>query len=92
MSRPALTERNRQIIKAVQAGKTFSEVAAELGISRCAVAGICHRAGVKGQGSSAFTSDRGRALSRAYWSKPGVRVRHSAMTKEWWRHRREDRA
>lgn len=92
MSRPALTERNRQIIEAVQAGKTFSEVADQLGISRCAVSGVCHRAGVKATRPSFMDAEGARLASRAYWDKPGVRVRRSAQTKERWKRWREDRA
>lgn len=38
---------HKRAIALVKAGKTYTEAGAELGLSRCAVAGACHRAGVK---------------------------------------------
>lgn len=46
-NREYVRERNRRVVAMVKAGATYSEAAAAQCITREAVAGICHRAGVK---------------------------------------------
>ena len=40
-------ERNARIVRLVQSGKTYTDVAAKLNVSRNVVAGVCDRAGLK---------------------------------------------
>lgn len=44
MGRP---ERNARIVRMVQAGKSYTEVAEKFSVSRSVVAGVCHRADVR---------------------------------------------
>ena len=44
--RKPITKRNRAVVAAVRAGKTFQEAADQFGMTRSAVAGVCNRAGL----------------------------------------------
>jgi DNA-binding CsgD family transcriptional regulator len=82
-----MSTRNDRIIDLVRAGRTYSEVAVALDISRSAVAGVCHRNGVKASLSAAA---HGRAHLRRWNADPAVRAANSARMRDLNRRRRED--
>jgi hypothetical protein len=100
--------RNEQIIAAVTAGKTYSDVALQFGVTRNVVAGVCQRAGIKvglrassiaamnaGKQSPQARRARSDALRKWYAENPGKgekRIAEMKMGRAKWRRENPERA
>lgn len=86
--------RDQRIIALVKTGKTFQQVADEMGLTRGTVAGVCHRNGVTSLNPQGWcgTPERCRHAAQVKWARPGARENQSRKMAEQWALKREARA